>query len=184
MIGKNNNICNNFKEKYDLDSSNRMFILQMCWAQHDGQWFLKTKKYYGFEEANRLNQEVLFSMAKIEARYVINALNIKRESIKSIQEISKIIITLMDVLFPKIMKMKHIIESDTIGYGIVKKCFIWDQVKKANLENEYQCACFVRYRGWLKALGVDASIIPLCRFPDGSECCKFKFTLNKTLNTL
>ncbi len=180
MKEKKDIICDNFKEKYDLSPSNRIFILQMCWAQHDGQWFLKTSRKHDYKEANHLNQEVLFAIAKIEARYVLNALNIKRESIKSIQEISKIIITLMDVLFPKIMKMKHIIESDTIGYGIVKKCFIWDQVKKANVENEYECACFVRYRGWLKAMGVDANIIPLFRFPDGDDFCKFKFILNET----
>ena len=44
MEGRNEIICNNFKEKYNLPLSSQIFILQMCWAQHDGQWFLKTKK--------------------------------------------------------------------------------------------------------------------------------------------
>jgi len=49
------------------------------WAQHDGQWSLKTSRKHGYKEANRLNQEALFTMAKIEARYVLNALYIKRD---------------------------------------------------------------------------------------------------------
>jgi len=40
------------KEKYDINLNTQKFILQMCWAQHDGQWFLKSKRKYGMKEAN------------------------------------------------------------------------------------------------------------------------------------
>ncbi|MFW9874432.1 MAG: hypothetical protein ACFFG0_15105 [Candidatus Thorarchaeota archaeon] len=32
------------KDKYLIALETQKFILQMCWAQHDGQWFLKSKK--------------------------------------------------------------------------------------------------------------------------------------------
>ncbi|MFX1601410.1 MAG: DUF6125 family protein, partial [Promethearchaeota archaeon] len=81
------------KEKYSISLETQKFILQMCWAQHDGQWFLKSKKKYGIKEANQLNQEVVFSLGKIEARHILNALGIKKGSIKTISEIFKIINT-------------------------------------------------------------------------------------------
>ena len=164
-----------YKEKYEIPSVTQNFVLQMCWALHDAQWYLKTKKKYGPEDANFLNRRVVFSIGKIEARYVLNALSIKKESIKSIEDITKIILTIRDVLFPKIMKTEHYIESNTIGYGVVKKCFIWEEVKKAHGEDEYECSCMDRTKGWLAAMGVDADVETQNRFSDGDNLCKFKF---------
>ena len=167
------------KDKYKLSLNTQKFLLQMCWAQHDAQWFLKTKKEYGIEEGNHLNQTVLKSMGKIEARHVLNALGIEKGSDKTMTETFKIMNTIMDAYFPKIMKFKFIINSETEGLGIVKKCFIWDMVKKSKGESEYVCACNFRHYGWLEALGINGKIIPISRIPDGDKICEFKFVLEK-----
>jgi hypothetical protein len=165
------------KEKYNLSLDSQKFILQLCWAQHDGQWFLKTKKQFGIKEANLLNQKVVFSLGKIEAKHILNALKIKKGSVDSIPEIFKIINTIMDVIIPKIMKFKFILHSKNEGVAIVKKCFIWEEVKKSKGESEYLCACNFRHRGWLEGMGVNGKIIPIKRFPDGDDICEFKFLL-------
>lgn len=165
------------KERYDIPLETQKVILQMSWAQHDGQWFLKTLRKYGFDVANELNERVISSMGKIEARYVLNALGIKKGTVKTIPEIFKIMNTFMHVIIPRIMKFRFEVLSDTEGLGIVKKCFIWEEVKKSGRAAEHVCACNSRHYGWLEALGVDGKIIRVKRFPDGDDICIFKFVL-------
>ncbi len=165
------------KDKYDINLATQKFILQMCWAQHDGQWFLKSKRELGIERANGLNQKVIFSMGKIEAKHIMNALGVKKGTIKTIPELFKIINTFMDVIIPKIMKFKFVVHSDKEGDGVVKKCFIWEEVKKSKKENEYICACMQRHLGWLDALGIEGEEIAVKRFPDGDNECILRFII-------
>ncbi len=165
------------KEKYKIPLETQKFILQMCWAQHDGQWFLKSKREYGMEEANQLNQKVVFSVGRIEAKHILNALGIKKGTIKSISEVFKLLNTFMDVIIPKIMKFKFIVHSNNEGLAIVNKCFIWKEVEKSKEASEYKCACNFRHRGWLEAMGVNGKIIPLKRKSNGDNMCKFKFVM-------
>ncbi len=165
------------KEKYKIPLETQKFILQMCWAQHDGQWFLKSKKEYGIEEANQLNQKVVFSIGKIEAKYILSALGIKKGTIKSISELFKLINTFMDVIIPKIMKFKFIVHSNNEGLAIVNKCFIWKEVEKSKEASEYKCACNFRHKGWLEAMGVNGDIVPLKLISNGDNMCKFKFVM-------
>ncbi len=165
------------KDKHFIPLETQKFILQMCWAQHDGQWFLKAKKKYGMNEANQLNQEVISSIGKIEARHILNALGIKKGSINTIPEIFKIINTFMNVIIPKVMKFKFLVHSETEGIALVEKCFIWKEVEKSKESTEYKCACNFRHKGWLEAMGVKGDIIPLQRISNGDEICEFKFVL-------
>jgi len=170
------------KEKHNISLATQKFILQMCWAQHDGQWFLKSKRDLGIKEANDLNKKVVSSMGKIEARHIMNALGIKKGTIKTIPEVFKIMNTFMDVIIPKIMKFKFIVHSDKEGDGIIKKCFIWEEVKKSKKENEYDCACMFRHLGWLDSLGIEGEEIAIKRFPDGDNECIFKFIIKSSKN--
>ena len=170
---------NRFKDKYKLSLDTQKFILQTSWAQHDGQWYLKSISEIGIDEANILNQKVIYSMGKIEARHVLNALNIQKGTINTIPEIFKILNTMMEVIIPKIMKFEFIVLSDKEGLGIVKRCFIWKMVQKAKGESTYKCACNFRHRGWLEAIGINGEIIALKRISEGDEFCKFKFIIKE-----
>lgn len=165
------------EERYDLSLEAQKLILQVCWAQHDAQWFLKTMKKHGSEEANRMNHEVIFSMGKIEARHAMNALNIKKDEIRSIPDIFKTMNTFMHIFFPAVMKFKMVVHTDREGSGIVDKCYIWEEVKKSKGEAEYVCSCNARHRGWLAATGVEGRIEPIQLIPRGDKCCEFSFRL-------
>lgn len=164
--------------RYEIPLETQKFILQMCWAQHDGQWFLKTKQEFGIEKGNNLNKSVIRSMGKIEARHIMNALGIHKGDIKSIPECFKLFNTFMNVLIPKVMKFKFYVESKNEGLAIVEKCFIWKEVQKSKKENEYKCACNSRHRGWLEAIGVNGKIIPLKQKSEGDNICEFRFELS------
>lgn len=177
---RDRNLVKEIKDKYKLSLETQKFILQMCWAQHDSQWFLKGKKELGIQAANQLNQKVISSMGKIEARHVLTGLNIQPGSIKTIPEIFKIMNTLMDLIIPKVMKFRFLVQSETEGFGIVEKCFIWNMVQKSKAESEYTCACNFRHRGWLAAMGVQGEIIPLKLISKGDKICQFQFILSST----
>ena len=179
---------NNFKgisakqlqlDKFQIPLKTQKFILQICWAQHDGQWFLKSKKEFGIEKANSLNKNVIRSMGKIEARHTMNALGIHKGDIKSIPKCFKFFNTLMDVLIPRVMKFKFYTESNNEGLAIVEKCFIWREVQKSQKESEYTCACNSRHRGWLDAIGANGKIVPLKRISKGDNICEFRFKLSQ-----
>ncbi|MCK4284783.1 MAG: hypothetical protein KAX18_01220, partial [Candidatus Lokiarchaeota archaeon] len=70
--------------------------------------------------------------------------------------------------------------SDKEGDGIIKKCFIWEEVKKSKKENEYSCACMFRHRGWLDALGIACDLNAIKRFPDGDNECILKFIIDNS----
>lgn len=166
------------KEKFDINLATQKFILQMCWAQHDGQWFLKSKRELGIQKANELNQKVIFSMGKIEAKHIMSALGVKKGTIKTIPEVFKIMNTFMDVIIPKIMKFRFTVHSDKEGDGVIKRCFIWEEVKKSKKEKEYTCACLFRHRGWLDALGIKGELNAIKRFPEGDNECILKFMID------
>jgi hypothetical protein len=148
-------------------------------AQWDGQWYLKSKNKYGFEEANKLNQKVVFSIGKIEVRHILSALGIKKGDIKTVSEMFKVMNTIMDVLIPKVMKFKFVAQSENEGIAYVDKCFIWKEVQKTKEALDYVCACNFRHRGWLEAMGLNGQIIALKRFSNGDNCCEFMFILEK-----
>ncbi|MFX1589511.1 MAG: DUF6125 family protein [Promethearchaeota archaeon] len=175
---ENKSSKNLIKEKYEISLKTQKFILQMCWAQHDGQWFLKSKRRFGIETANNLNKEVIRSMGRIEARHILNALGIHKGDIKSIPQLFKIFNTFMEVLIPKVMKFKFFTKSENEGFAIVEKCFIWKEVQKSKKEGEYVCACNSRHRGWLEAIDINGEIIAEKRISKGDNICKFCFKIS------
>lgn len=168
-------------ERFDIPLEAQKFVLQLCWAQHDAQWFLKSKRRLGIEAANELNQEVISSMGKIEARHILNTAGIPQDAVKSIPQIFKVMNTFMHVIVPEVMKFEMTAVSDTEGVGIVDKCYVWEEVRRSRGEAEYTCACNHRHRGWLEAMGVKGKILPVSRISDGDERCEFRFILQPAL---
>ncbi|MFX1397954.1 MAG: DUF6125 family protein [Promethearchaeota archaeon] len=164
------------KDKYELPFETQKFLLQVCWVQHDGQWFLKTKDKFGKDVVNEINLKTTNSIGKIEAKHVLNALNIKKGSIKNIPELFKTINTFMDIFIP-ITNLSLFIHSFNKGVGRIKKCVAWDNVKNSKGEKDYECSCLYRYRGWMEAMGVSGEIITKKRLSDGDNECIFEFNL-------
>jgi len=53
---------------FGLEADMLVDLISGCWRRHDGQWFLKTRARVGLEEAMRLNEQALASLARIELR--------------------------------------------------------------------------------------------------------------------
>src|SRR5262249_58491008 len=61
-------------------------LISGCWRSHDGQWFLKARARVGLEEAMRLNEQALASLARIELREFKKVTG--RESLDTIEEVA------------------------------------------------------------------------------------------------
>lgn len=53
---------------FGLDADTLVDLIATCWRSHDGQWFLKVAARVGLEEAMRLNERAIASLARIELR--------------------------------------------------------------------------------------------------------------------
>jgi hypothetical protein len=53
---------------FDLDADVLVDLIAGCWRAHDGQWFLKAAARFGLEDAMRLNEQAMASLARIELR--------------------------------------------------------------------------------------------------------------------
>jgi hypothetical protein len=53
---------------FGLDADSLVDLISGCWRAHDGQWFLKAVARVGLEEAMRLNERAIASLARIELR--------------------------------------------------------------------------------------------------------------------
>lgn len=53
---------------FGLDADTLVDLISHCWRAHDGQWFLKATAGVGLEEAMRLNERAIASLARIELR--------------------------------------------------------------------------------------------------------------------
>jgi hypothetical protein len=53
---------------FGVDADTLVDLISTCWRAHDGQWFLKAAARVGLDEAMRLNEQAIASLARIEVR--------------------------------------------------------------------------------------------------------------------
>lgn len=61
---------------FGIDADTLVDLIATCWRAHDGQWFLKAVARFGIEEAMRLNEGAIGSLARIELRELKRATGI------------------------------------------------------------------------------------------------------------
>lgn len=62
-------------------------LISTCWRSHDGQWFLKVAAKLGLEDAMRLNERAIASLARIELRELRQATGLR--SLDTVPEVAE-----------------------------------------------------------------------------------------------
>ncbi len=70
----------------ELKPAERRELLRELWWAHDARWFLKVAQELGFDTANRLNQAVIRSMGKTEAKELMTRTGAQLANIGDIKE--------------------------------------------------------------------------------------------------
>ena len=132
-------------------------ILSENWFSHDSRWFLKVSAEYGFEAGNRLNQITLKSMARTEMRRLLEATGCGK--IESGEDFARVVELALGVYFPPPMLEG---EARTVSHdsvtGVITRCLVFDEVRKAGIIGIYECACGCRHEGWLEACGLRGEV--------------------------
>ena len=158
----------------ELSPTDKEKLLRDLWVAHDGRWFLKIAEEYGFDTANRLNQTIIKSMGKKEAKELMVRTGTE---IENVSDFKRFMNMAGPLYWPEGHEYEIEIAGDDLMVGRVLKCYVWENSKKAGALGLYRCAAPTRFRGWLEGLGVTGEVIATkeCDTCNGSCEISFRF---------
>jgi hypothetical protein len=147
-------------------------LLRRCWYSHDARWYMAVAQEFGVEAANRLNKRAARALGKAEMRRLVRTLGIGAPT--TVQEL----VRLTEAAFrffvtPPLTQAEFRAVDDHSYEGWMKRCFIYDNIKKAGIGSFYICAALDRIQGWHDALGLTLTEEPparTCPKIQGGEC--------------
>ncbi|MFX0126328.1 MAG: hypothetical protein ACFFAE_22090 [Candidatus Hodarchaeota archaeon] len=163
---------------YSLTPEQQIKMLRKNWMSHDARWQYATFQELGIEKGNKLNQDVSFQMGKVITYRVMNALGISH--INTIEELKAIFDTIMELCYPAPSFIYHFLyKSDKSLLAVMEYCSIYENVNKAGIADQYQCACTNMHSGWCEALGIEAEEQITKSLKNSDEVCEFIFKVTK-----
>ena len=152
-------------------------LLIKGWMSHDARWFMAVAKHFGMDAANRLNQSVCREIGRVEMRRYMKTLALSPA--KHLEEY----LTLMNAamsLYGSGLVEYEIRTLDDESYEMrMKRCFAFDNIVRAGIEDRCECGIFARLQGWIDAQELSHELIPplgKCMMVLGKEC-RYKITL-------
>ena len=156
----------------------RIEILRKNWMSHEARWQMAVFQEFGWEKGNKLNQAVIQEMGKVMMYRLAKALGISQ--IKNVEELEAVFSAAMHLYYPPPAFVYHFERlSNTSLLGVIEKCGIYENVKKAGVTDVYECGCFALHSGWFEALGVKVEEEPLKCLKWGDKTCQIVARVNK-----
>jgi hypothetical protein len=160
----------------ELSPTERQALLRDLWVAHDGRWFLGAAAEFGFDVANELNQAVIRSMGKKEAREMMLRTGTR---IESAREYAQFVEMAGRLYWPEEHKTEIEIVADDLVVGRVLHCYVWDEVSKAGALSFYRCAAPIRFRGWIEGLGLSGEVVGTGECDTCNGSCEISFRFDK-----
>jgi len=143
-----------------LEGSELKELLVKCWMTHDGTWFYNCMLEFGIEAANRVNKAAIRSLAPIELRRVLKALEIKGADIKSFDELKQAVDGAFSVVGGDFMGFDYDFPEENVLHWDMHKCFALEGMKIIGAYDGYECGVLYRVMCWLDNLGVQYTVEP------------------------
>ncbi len=158
----------------ELNPAERRELLRELWWAHDARWFLKVAGELGFDTANRLNQAVIRSMGKTEAKELMTRTGAQLANIGDIKEFIEMG---GEIYWPEEHKYRMEVVGESLIVGHVLQCYVWNGVNKAGESAlaRYRCAAPTRFRGWVDAFGVPGEVIASSDVDECNGSCEISF---------
>ncbi|MFX0093242.1 MAG: DUF6125 family protein [Candidatus Hodarchaeota archaeon] len=160
-----------------LTKDQQIDILRKNWISHDARWQYATFLELGIDKGNKLNQDISYQMGKVVTYRLMNALGISQ--IGDIEELQAFMEATMELYYPAPGFIYHFERtSNTSLHAIMEYCGIFENVKKAGIADQYECACISMHSGWLKALNIEGKEERTKCLKKGDEFCEFIFKVD------
>ena len=157
-------------------------ILRENWHSHDARWFLKTSLECGFDLANKLNKTTVKSMAKTEMRRLLQAIGY--DDVNTIEDLVEVIGITFELYFPRpLLEGEVKAVNENLIVGIVSECLVFEEVKRAGVVREYECACGYRFEGWLEACGFNSEVRISKSLMRGDPVCEISISSISRIST-
>ena len=162
-------------DRYMLDSSTMVRMLQQLALAWDGQWFLKTSEKYGTDEAVAMNQTVGRSCQRLVARMSLEAWKVEKAA--DFEDAGRMVRGLLDWSLGAFWKSDFEIARDSIRIDVVR-CPAFEGAKQANLARTDQACltCAFAWSVWIDALlpGQEVKVTHLSKMSEGSRHCNIR----------
>lgn len=157
------------EEKYDMIRKN--------WLSHDARWQMQVVSHFGWEMGNKLNKAVSRDMGKVMMYRMMKTLGITQ--VKNMDELMRIEGAVVYLNFPNFYPGQIKSLSDLSVQLHIEKCNTYENVKKANAIDKFECACFEFRSGLFDALGIDVEQELQKCLIKGDNCCEIFFKVKK-----
>ena len=147
-----------------LPAETREDLIRRAWYSHDARWYMLVAREFGFEVANRLNHAAVRAIGELEATRLARATG--TSPARSVDDF----LAFMDggrqiYVAPPLIELAARKTSEHEYEIDITRCFVAQNITKAGIGDQYECAVFDRVQGWHNALG-----IPLAEEPPATHC--------------
>jgi hypothetical protein len=154
-----------------LQPEEREALIIQCWMSHDARWFTAAAAMFGLEAAQRLNQVAVREEGRAEARRLGKRLALP--PVRTIRDYLLVQETIIGLLGPELLD--YTIEArGQHGFDLgIERCFAYDNVCRAGIQQQYECGILPRIIGWLDEFGLAYQLSPepaKCLKAQGREC--------------
>ena len=153
-------------------------LLIKGWMSHDARWFMAVAKHFGMDAANRLNQSVCREIGRVEMKRYMKTLALSpAENLEEYLTLMKAALS----LYGSGLAEYEIRALDDESYEVLmKRCFAYENIVRAGIEDRCECGIFARLQGWIDAQGLEHELTPplgKCMMVFGKEC-HYRITLH------
>jgi hypothetical protein len=153
-------------------------LLIKGWMSHDARWFMAVANHFGMDAANRLNQSVCRELGRVEMKRYMKTLALSPA--KDLEEYLTLNRAAFSLYGSGLAEYEIKILDDHSYEVHMKRCFAYENIVKAGIEDRCECGIFARIQGWIDAQGLEHELTPplgKCMMVFGKECY-YRITLH------
>ena len=152
-------------------------LLIKGWMSHDARWFMAVAKHFGMDAANRLNQSVCREIGRVEMKRYMKTLALSPA--RNLEEYLTLVKAALSLYGSGLAEYEIKTLNDHSYETHMKRCFAFENIVRAGIENQCECGIFARLQGWIDAQELSHELTPplgKCMMVLGKEC-RYKITL-------
>ncbi len=152
-------------------------LLIKGWMSHDARWFMAVAKHFGMDAANRLNQSVCREIGRVEMKRYMKSLALSPA--KNLEEYLTLMKAALSLYGSGLVEYEIKTLNDQSYETHMQRCFAFENIVRAGIEDRCECGIFARLQGWIDAQELSHELTPplgKCMMVLGREC-RYKITL-------